>query len=202
MTEHGLLMKGWLVRQTLAGLKTETRRLRGLGQFNENPDAWKVLRPMREVEPCLDGTTQTFPGRTDVSWLALKDPAGIADMGYQPFSCPYGVVGDRLWVRETFRRTKAGEFIYAATDPKHMIFGPWKPSIHMPRAACRLVLEITALRCERLQEISDADVRTEGMPEVPSVGKFRVTWDEINPEMDWDRNPWVWVITFRMVADR
>ena len=81
----------------------------------------------------------------------------------------------------------------------------WRPSIHMPRAAARLFLRVTGVRCERLQEISDADAKAEGMdsPSYPII-QFKDLWRELNDKRDgcgWESNPWVWVYEFERVTD-
>ena len=89
----------------------------------------------------------------------IEDPDAIN-------GCPYGTVGDRLWVKETFMGTKDC-LSYRATDPRQVIefgFDRWTPSIHMPRWASRITLEITAIRVERLQEITNQDAQKEGPP--------------------------------------
>lgn len=139
--------------------------------------------------------------------------------------CPYGRVGDRLWVRETWNQFRVrrsdgqrftvrhpepgiGELTYAAdcdAEPPR-----WRPSIHMPRWASRITLEVTGVRVERLQEISEEDARAEGVQEFcPSevdrggyCSGFADAWDAINgkrPGCKWLDNPWVWVIKFRRV---
>ena len=99
---------------------------------------------------------------------------------------------------------------YAATEDRGGLL--WRPSIHMPRWASRITLEITGVRVERLREISEADVQAEGWtrrPEVstdPQVHKeaardwFMDLWESINGPGSWDANPWVWAIEFRRLA--
>ncbi len=93
---------------------------------------------------------------------------------------------------------------YAATEDRGGLL--WRPSIHMPRAASRITLEITGVRVEKLQEISEADAMAEGATPVlvppdggsaPHVEGFRVLWESINGAGSWDANPWVWVLEFR-----
>lgn len=128
----------------------------------------------------------------------------------------YGCVGDRLWVRETW--TKFGDIIsYKADEPvsgfKYEV--KWRPSIHMPRFAFRLLLEITALHIQRLQDISREDALYEGVRYSEAFGgyvtddegrnfhlsdpvqSFCKLWCSINGPESWDANPWVWVISFR-----
>ena len=82
----------------------------------------------------------------------------------------------------------------------------WKPSIHMPRWASRITLEITDVRVERLQEISEKDAKAEGvMPDYPTAlyaSAFSELWNSINAKRGygWDANPWVWVISFKVVT--
>lgn len=144
--------------------------------------------------------------------------------------CPYGVPGDRLWVRETWakpfgdRTMTDGErpIVYYRADgpPKGLgDDGAWRPSIHMPRATSRIDLEVTAVRTERLQSITAADVKAEGVA-VPEVdysvsddprtldeereawarGHFATLWESINGERaSWASNPWVWCVSFKRV---
>lgn len=151
--------------------------------------------------------------------------------------CPYGQPGDRLWVRETWRAIETAsatiydedagntEADYKAT-PRDVFFDcpvKWKPSIHMPRWASRITLEITAVRVERVQDISEKDARAEGVnPYMAGVGiidppmfadeyqyrpdyctGFQCAWDEINAKrgIEFSTNPWVWVIEFKRAVN-
>ena len=142
--------------------------------------------------------------------------------------CPLGQVGDRLWVRETFvqgwdiepvtdclmKFDDDGNEIpqktwYRATD-SHINWSdddgwetkvPWKPSIHMPRSASRITLEITNVRIERLQDISTNDCIAEGVkysPDVDPSHEYQELWDSIYK--NWNSNPWVWVIEFKRIV--
>jgi len=129
--------------------------------------------------------------------------------------CPYGQRGDMLWVRETWSETPEGDIVYRATDPAWDNEGTglkWKPSIHMPRWARRITLEITDVYVERLREISEADAFADGVDSMryaftrkdlpttlfpqSSKAQFKVLWESINGAGSWDANPWVWVISF------
>lgn len=145
--------------------------------------------------------------------------------------CPLGEAGDRLWVRETFcpvnddgekwvdyRATPRYEQNHPAgwdcapEDPEAL---KWKPSIHMPRWASRIMLEITGVRVERLNDISQEDAQAEGMELTgwrptysdPDSGgdvmtpydNFAELWASIYGAESWQANPWVWVIEFKMV---
>ncbi len=133
------------------------------------------------------------------------------------YCCPYGVPGDRLWVRETFAEGVVGceeqaGYSYQADhwDKKHGD-GPnklhWIPSIHMPRRASRITLEITGVRVERVQDISEEDASTEGvewknMDDWPHSKAFKTLWDSLaKPGAKWEDNPWVWVIEFRRIEN-
>lgn len=143
------------------------------------------------------------------------------------FACPFGEVGDRIWVRETFRvhsrATDVATLVYRAsvrnswTEQTHRVPvavcnkpatpEKWTPSIHMPRWASRITLEITDVRVERLRDLSDEDAKSEGI--IPSAGgvlpgweyriNFRDLWMDIYGTDNWEANPWVWVIEFKRV---
>jgi hypothetical protein len=150
-------------------------------------------------------------------------------------SCPYGRPGDRLWVRETFvqgfdqdpvtgvpmwvdsegndlpKKTwyRASDQIGWCDDDGWETNVPWKPSIHMPRAASRMDLLIKSVRVERLQDISEADALAEGitydqLPDNPhdlqrAQTWYRGLWEQINGAGSWEANPWVWVIDFERI---
>ncbi len=143
---------------------------------------------------------------------------------FQLDRCPYGQPGDRLWVRETHMDLGACVLYRAdsSAEPERAAVAPsqrWTPSIHMPRHLSRITLEITAVRVERLQAISEADAIAEGIhrrldglwsggawkhlrrPNCFSdpCNAFCDLWASINGPGSWDSNPWVWVIEFRRV---
>ena len=117
-------------------------------------------------------------------------------------ACPYQV-GDRLWVRETWKKKLdryadvKGAFVYKANYDRTFEDAKWKPSIHMPRWASRITLEITEVRVERLNQISADDVTKEG---VDNLVTFMLLWDRLNKKRgyEWKSNCWVWVITFKL----
>ncbi|MES2888668.1 MAG: hypothetical protein V4739_11725 [Pseudomonadota bacterium] len=135
--------------------------------------------------------------------------------------CPYGQAGDRLWVREAWARTTVFPgtemVVYRESDNRTDYGGPWKPSIHMFRRDSRITLEITGVRVERLQDISEADAKAEGATPIPDpcdhvrlacadIGctgpqpyraGFRALWQSINGHGSWEANPWLWVVEFR-----
>ena len=144
--------------------------------------------------------------------LRVSDEQYKANMTKLIYLCPYGQVGDRLWVRETFCEHTTGGVIYRADEkPLEGIYSyhTWRPSIHMPRWASRITLEITEVRVERVQEITEEDAKTEGVNEISLIDRdgyyssFADLWDSINAKRGygWDTNPWVWVISFDKVKD-
>ncbi len=119
--------------------------------------------------------------------------------------CPYGGVGDRLWVREPWAWPGEEAHLYKGNPSDARLVDEWKkdqnscqvkwtPSIHMPRFACRTVLEITDVRVERLGSISEADAQAEG---VQDIAEFIKLWESIN--QTWEPSKWVWVLEFRKV---
>jgi hypothetical protein len=141
---------------------------------------------------------------------------------FLPVRCPYGQPGDRLWVREAWSRDEEDGALFYRADvgtgneaddwQRNIYEGAsgyrWKPSIFMPRWASRILLEVTAVRVERLQDISEADAIAEGAPwaacGAPQEGShkagFAQLWESINGPNSWDANPWVWVIEFKRVT--
>jgi hypothetical protein len=176
------------------------------------------------VRAVLDGSkTQT---RRVVKDKHIDAAPPVAFFQYLREHCPYGQLGDRLWVRETFMHSPAdycweasvsipcrqAETAYRADFPdieQHRGVG-WSPSIHMPRGLSRIDLEITGVRVERLQDISEQDAIAEGTAgghgAIPGYGynatpteHYRWLWESLNGPGSWDANPWVWVIEFRRI---
>ena len=176
MAERPILFSGAMVRAILEGRKTQTRRV--ISDKHE----WARSNAVRGE-----------------CWLS-----------------PFGVRGDRLWVRETHAGDNLCGWVYRADHPDADIragelddgeqtLRRWTPAIHMPRAACRLMLDVVTVRVERLQEISEEDAIAEGVRppgdygRAPNVAVYRALWDSLNAKRGygWDVNPWVWVIEFR-----
>lgn len=109
--------------------------------------------------------------------------------------CPYGYPGERLWVREAHYRSPEGRLAYRA-DAHEPAALPWQRSIFMRREHSRIELEITGLRIERLQDLSDEDATAEGAEYWVA---FREVWRKIHGAQSWKQNPWVWVIVFTRV---
>lgn len=140
--------------------------------------------------------------------------------------CPHGRPGDRLWVKETWGAlphmmggVQRETLRYRADGEYQNERGTWRwrSSIHMPRWASRITLEITDVRVERLQDISEADAVAEGCnpirPELvqdglivrpgrSAVEEFRLVWEQINGGGSWEKNPWVWVIEFKKLEQQ
>jgi len=200
MKERPILFSAPMVRAILSGEKTQTRRVvKGLHEDAHGVQYWAPPSGRSQCGYASPGINYWTPRGNHI------DP------------CPYGERGDRLWVRETFA---VGEgLIYRAeweeNCPNISLKGLWKPSIFMPRAASRITLEITGLRVERLNSISEADARAEGIASVRDLWKgqcgdfdetltdlqlFKILWESINGERSWDLNSWVWVVEFHQVA--
>lgn len=191
--ERPILFSAPMVLALLAGRKTQTRRLVKLPRSMKGGDLERARADL------LWGVT---PG------LHVPMPDGTSQRLYNPLGWPEPV---RLWVRETFvYRHKHDRYYYRADHPK---FDPyahngWKPSIFMPRAASRITLEVTGVRVERLQDISEEDAKAEGVEPAPfckagrpagleHVEAFEDLWNSINGKGAWSANPWVWVVSFR-----
>jgi len=216
LKERPILFSGPMVRAILDGRKTQTRRI-----VKHRENRWECSD---------DGLT----GKVWPFWpcYVYGEPEPIE------MPCPYGVAGDRLWVRE------AWAVVPHVTDngPKHRAKGDgtgvtwradwnanpsgfkWKPSIHMPRWASRITLEITGVRVERLDDISEADAIAEGIESRPiswlpttseyryygwiykhdqwslsPINSYESLWESINGQESWAANPWVWVVEFQKV---
>ena len=152
MKERPILFSAPMVRAILDGSKTQTRRIWKMPSWAE----WDLQE-----------------GGEKSGNLIPKDPESGAWYSVDEVACPYGKIGDQLWVKETFYMSEAGDPIYRAcrdsglaslVDSVRQRYGErWKPSIHMPRWASRIQLEITGIRVERLQDISEEDAMAEGV---------------------------------------
>lgn len=205
MKEHPMLMKGALVRATLAGRKTQTRRLVTMANSVAYDDAGKASR---EDWGTMDWTKATVDG------MAFIVPGADRVWRVHPRVRP----GHTLWIRETWGRLEGNGYriVYRADGEQPERIGypddpvkdmRWFPSIHMPRSACRLVLPVTSVRAERLQELSEGDAYEEGVVPATWNGSpfepFREVWDEINgkrPGARWVDNPPLWVYGWEPVG--
>lgn len=191
MKERGMIFNAEMVRALLDGQKTQTRR--------------PVKFPVHDKNLGCE--------------LAGNELAGELSAGNY-LNSAFGKPGDRIWVRETWNKY-GGLLTYRADHDwiddmrkETVCTAKWVPSIHMPRWASRILLEITDVRVERLNAISQADAIAEGAPPShPSIdcvsqeygfpdfsrSWFGQTWQHIYGEESWDANPWVWVIEFKRV---
>ena len=195
MKERPILFSGPMVRAILNGSKTQTRR---------------IVKP----QPYAPGYKA----------IDLPPDCHITDLNDMKIKCPYGQPGDRLWVRETIKANPSD--IYYAADEKTIeydndsqpeFFDSYGsdqkeevtiPSIHIPRWASRITLEIVNIRVERLNEISEEDAKAEGVSYTKDEfekhrwcfkDEFEKLWESIHGPGSWKKNPWVWVIGFRRV---
>lgn len=199
--ERPVLFSGPMVRAILEGRKTQTRRV---------------------VKSLVYGPDEQAP-----IYMAGDVPLAFPERFYDgSIKCPYGRVGDRLWVKETWATAAVFDKLkpldipegspigYAADDDFYAPFqGRTRPSIFMRQWMSRITLEIVSVRVERLQKISREDAKAEGFWPSPYNGleswagrsygnaelAYRACWESINGSGSWAKNPWVWVIGFRRV---
>lgn len=188
-----------MVRAILEGRKTMTRRI-----VKPQPHIhhWEIFKSYKQTVSVLDTTSGPVYQFND--WNSEK---GLSHDRNIEVKCPYGQVGDILWVRETWTKLKHEDglkYHYKSDYETRRNNITWKPSIHMPKEACRIRLEITNVRVERLKDISEEDAKAEGVqfnPQAPASitnkGSFAKLWQSINGQESWDMNPWVWVIEFK-----
>lgn len=218
--ERPILFSAAMVRAVLAVTKTQTRRVAKIETVMGRDS---IMVPWRR-----DGKADTF--------LLPEHAAAAAD------HCPYGQPGDQLWVREAWRASLAFEITkpsdIPAGTPIHyeanqggalprFNAGKLRPGMFMPRWASRLTLEVTSVRVERLQDISEADAIAEGVTtwrdewdtktaatmflhgaqaaaatNDGGVGQrlYHLLWEQINGPDSWAANPWVWVVEFRRIT--
>lgn len=226
--ERGMIFNAEMVRAILSGQKTQTRRI-------------------MKVQPVLNGSFYEVYG---AGWSKGVKSVPVVNGHSLSNNCPFGAVGDRIWVRETWAALgnedgcsidwnenlvkeggAAGARIYRAScEQKEGDYGLWSipddaewkphtdnmkyegiwvPSIHMPRWASRILLEITNVRVERLNDISEEDARSEGVTPTPLPAEklvggklaFAELWASIYGYENWQANPWVWVIEFKRVQE-
>ena len=194
MKYTGILMNGESVKGILEGRKTQTRRV------------IKPQPPFGFAYKGNDGGNPYLPKLSSDYWMN-----GCAV--WRPRHCPYGQVGDRLWVREAFciacdeavasttgddiARNKPCYRADPANQPAQDFceFPHWKPSIHMPRWASRITLEITSVKVERQLDITLEDAIAEGFGD---EREFNELFLKLNPHLK-GVNPWVWALTFKVV---
>lgn len=184
MKERPILFSAPMVRALLNGTKTQTRRV---VKFSDRLGRWDA-QGFHQVQP--DAIIKAPWTERAIRWN---------------IACSHGQPGDRLWVRESFSPYEHREGCWYWADGRiaaHDCTKP-KPSIHMPRWASRITLEITGVRADRLQDISEADAQAEGVytdPSCPAYEAYEALWEVINGAGSWASNPWVWVIEFKKVT--
>ncbi|EPM0703386.1 hypothetical protein WJE11_001914 [Klebsiella aerogenes] len=239
MKERGMIFNSEMVRAILDGRKTQTRRIMKVQPKPCNHANWPDYSP--------DPQWKSYPG----GWCCAVCANGTTiDHRHHAkgITCPYGTVGDRIWVRETFQgplfdyeqmesyledssKFENPEFCQYAADGKpapeyydaddNLRHG-WRPSIHMPRWASRILLEITNIGIQRIHSISQNDAAREGLMRLPVTGRYCINqgdqyfggashdarevfswmWQSIYGEESWNANPWVWVIEFKRIEER
>ena len=222
MTERPILFSAPMVRALLNGTKTQTRR--AVKSIALARGEARGVRVAPNAFCYLD-----FDGVPGLSWRPF---GGSPTVPYPPekvvAACPYGAPGDRLWVRETWRTERRFDSVAPKAvpprsliqhaeeepEPNHGVYGKTRPSIFMLRWASRITLEVTRIRVERLQAITEADAIAEGVdlkseawPDTPGAipislkptFAYELLWKSINGADSWKSNPWVWVVEFRRV---
>lgn len=210
MRERGMIFNAEMVRALLDGRKTQTRRVLTPLQLG----LIELAAIAGECYPLESGQQHTN------------------SQSYYRELCPFGDVGDRLWVREAFRvhskATDVATLVYRASERqswtqqtrrvpisecnKPVSPEAWTPSLHMPRWASRITLEITGVRVERLSSMTEEDARAEGcmgghdsipgyMYSATPHEHFHHLWTSIYGEDSWQVNPWMWVVEFKRVED-
>lgn len=193
---HPILFSTPMVQAILEGRKTQTRRM---------------LKPTPIENKSYHFEKLEKHGSKAYGMVPNKG-VEIDNISTFPFNgiwfCPYEV-GDVLWVRETWQirdSRRPTEFFFKATND--MTCAPWKPSIHMPKQACRIFLKIKSIRVERLQDISEEDAIAEGAAQyeeetdwLTAKYGFQMIWETINGKDSWNKNPFVWVYEFEQIEE-
>ena len=209
MKERPILFSTPMVKAILEGRKTQTRRV-----MRRQPD--KVERFKHGVETADTDARYAILRCYNRPKMFKKCNSGwFADASYKTPFTEFNV-GDHLWVRETWRKYDCDEcpcYEYCNCPPHGTYLyyadclddeAKWKPSIHMPRSASRILLEITNIRVERVQDISEADAVAEGMvadDDYCAEEYFSIAWNKKHgwKEKSWNANPWVWVVEFNVI---
>lgn len=187
MKTKPILFSTPMVLAILQGRKTQTRR---------------VIKYSKKIENPKIG----FSIFTDVGEFEVRGVHENGQYGSSFFKMPYQT-GDIMWVRETWRDNNGMptgyRFEYKATalEDGSPIDEPWKPSIFMPKEACRIFLKVTKVRIERLQDISNSDIVSEGAADFGCVTKklnWQLLWEKINGKDSWNENPYVFVYDFEI----
>lgn len=218
MKERPILFSGPMVNAILEGRKTMTRSIVD-ASIEDHPESWSAFTVSSTERKYRDTWSISKP---DPNGRIFGTPSGTScgrSTELWRGTCPYGEPGDRLWVRETWGLfdtqpsdgpARAHVFFRATDGERHELRHQlWRPPIFMPRWASRITLEVTGVRLERLQQISEADAKAEGVTPFPLDQEgdcwtdgthrtaFEYLWQQINVKRaSWASNPWVWVVEF------
>lgn len=235
--ERPTLFKPDMIGATLRGDKTETRRLNGFEKINKAPADWELVRLYNNDGLIYPVDQVSFKHKLTGTFVTID--------------CPYGKAGDRLWAKETFYAYGQWKQRWSDKKGRqewHFVDETWfynksyryydsppgfieadkkslgwfkRPSIFMPRAASRLTLEITNVRVERLQNISEQDAIAEGVEQIEgswrcylncpehaqgyhtrtsATASFMSLWQSINGAESWEASPWVWAVSFKKIG--
>lgn len=208
MKERPIIMSAESVVAILAGHKTQTRRAMDPQPSDDfHPSPCKMYEPL-----VVDRNGEEAPGK---EIFGCYDIYG-ADEGYK---CPYGQIGDRLWVQETFAKTPPGGTLFKADYPGKVFESEvlefatgetipliWHSPRYMPRARSRIILQIVSVQVKRLDDINLENLFAEGIPPIGGDDDgsgmyeyFAELWDSLNSKhgYPWESNPWVWVLEFQ-----
>jgi hypothetical protein len=218
--ERPIIFNKEMVKAILEGRKTQTRRplkvQPPVGTLDVKP--WCISHEMEILGKVAKWETPQYRESGVPLWISTETGGT-----HREYGCPFGDVGDRLWVRETYALAETYDKKSGADLPgtlegtthfyrdggghcfETVLRGKWRPSIHMPRWASRITLEVLKIRAERLQDITGHDVIAEGFEFHPvlhyskAMQEFTDTWGSIygdKPGLDFKSNPWVWVVEF------
>lgn len=187
-----------MIKALLSGQKTMTRRIIGMSEYDfvRIVNEAEVIDEKTEDEKKIFGTIAEFQQDNEIGYY---------------IKCPYGKIGDYLWVRESFAPIQKKSYIYKATETS-LTQVKWKPPLFMPKAACRLWLKIVGIKVARIQSTTYQDILNEGWDAKTSqpftdrtAGEdandwWKYLWTKINGKESWEENDWVWVIEFEKCA--
>lgn len=226
MNERPILFSAPMVRAILDGRKTQTRRIAKLnasGRVARGGRNWHCEDPAAIIACPYGSASDCLWVRETWAHYQTIDPRKTPD-GRSFSEVSDGLAGYRADGHESIEGFRRHVRLMGGSDAVEINGDRWRPSIHMPRWASRITLEITAVRVERLQAISEADAKAEGVepwvvgdgfwrdygltadqeevgaPPLPSArDSFRSLWESINGAGSWAANPWVWVVEFRSI---
>jgi hypothetical protein len=196
--ERPIIFGDWAIPKLLDGSKVQTRRPVKLPEGE-----WVSIANIEDDEP-------------SDKWQ-IESPKLRYGRVIDRIKCPFGIVGDRLWCREAWCQAGTGQVFYRADGNELAEHVRWFPSIHMPREASRVTLELTQVRVERVQDIGEEDAEAEGvspmllgyagcsadyMTDIVSYREgFADLWGSIYGPDAWARNDWCWCLSFRRVTE-